>query len=83
MIGGSVAMPAAIGLAVLPVPLAFALHAVSVAGIGVAINRAVALQLLPLTISDAVLFGALMLSKLPTLSGLAAGVLGQVPPIPA
>jgi hypothetical protein len=83
MIGGSVAMLAAIGLAVLRAPLAFALHAVSVAGIGVAINRTVALQPLSPSLSDAVLFGALMLSKLLTLSGLAAGVLGQVPPIPA
>jgi len=83
MIGGSVAMRAAIGLAVLRVPLAFAPHAVSVTGIGVAINRTVALQLLSPSLSDAVLFGALMLSKLLTLSGLAAGVLGQVPPIPA
>jgi tripartite ATP-independent transporter DctM subunit len=55
MIVGSIAMLAAILLAFLRVPLAFALLAVSVAGIGFAINWNIALQLLPLTISDAVL----------------------------
>ena len=42
-------------LAFLRVPLAFALLGVSVAGIGFAINWTIAFQLLPLTISDAVL----------------------------
>lgn len=55
MIVGAIAMAAAILLAFLRVPLAFALIAVSVAGIGFAINWNIALQLLPLTISDAVL----------------------------
>lgn len=55
MITGLVAMAAAILLAFLRVPLAFALLAVSVAGIGLALNWSIALQLLPLTISDAVL----------------------------
>lgn len=55
MIVGSVCMVSAIPLAFLRVPLAFALLAVSVAGIGVAMNWTVAIQLLPLTISDAVL----------------------------
>jgi len=55
MIVGSIAMAAAILLAFLRVPLAFSLLAVSVAGIGFAINWNIALQLLPLTISDAVL----------------------------
>ncbi|WP_210730538.1 TRAP transporter large permease [Roseicyclus persicicus] len=48
-------MLAAIGLAFLRVPLGFALLAVSIAGIGVAVNWTVAFQLLPFTISDAVL----------------------------
>lgn len=55
MIVGSIAMAAAILLAFLRVPLAFALLAVSIVGLGLAINWNVALQLLPLTISDAVL----------------------------
>ena len=55
MITGSLAMAAAILLAFLRVPLAFALLAVSVAGIGLALNWSIALQLLPLTIADAVL----------------------------
>ena len=55
MIVGSTAMLAAILLAFLRVPLAFSLLAISVAGIGFAINWNIALQLLPLTISDAVL----------------------------
>lgn len=55
MIVGSGAMIAAILLAFLRVPLAFSLLAVSVAGIGFAINWNIAFQLLPLTISDAVL----------------------------
>jgi tripartite ATP-independent transporter DctM subunit len=55
MIVGAIAMVSAILLAFLRVPLAFALLAVSVAGIGFAINWKIALQLLPLTISDAVL----------------------------
>ncbi|MBS0126495.1 TRAP transporter large permease [Thetidibacter halocola] len=55
MITGSIAMGMAILLAFLRVPLAFALLAVSVAGIGLAINWTIAFQLLPLTISDAVL----------------------------
>jgi tripartite ATP-independent transporter DctM subunit len=48
-------MAAAILLAFLRVPLGFALLAVSVAGIGFAVNWNVAFQLLPFTISDAVL----------------------------
>lgn len=55
MIVGSISMAAAIGLAFLRVPLAFALLAVSVAGIGLAINWNVAFQLVPRTIADAVL----------------------------
>ena len=55
MIVGSIAMATAILLAFLRVPLAFSLLAVSVTGIGFAINWNIALQLLPLTISDAVL----------------------------
>ncbi|SLN13528.1 Sialic acid TRAP transporter permease protein SiaT [Roseovarius gaetbuli] len=55
MIVGSFAMAAAIVLAFLRVPLAFALLAVSIVGIGFAINWNIAFQLLPLTISDAVL----------------------------
>jgi tripartite ATP-independent transporter DctM subunit len=55
MIVGSIAMATAILLAFLRVPLAFALLAVSVAGIGFAINWNIAFQLIPLTISDAVL----------------------------
>ena len=52
---GLIAMALAILLAFLRVPLAFALLAVSVAGIGLAINWTIAFQLVPLTISDAVL----------------------------
>ena len=52
---GLIAMGAAILLAFLRVPLAFALLSVSVIGIGVAINWNTAFLLLPLTISDAVL----------------------------
>lgn len=52
---GSIAMITAIALAFLRVPLAFALMAVSVLGIGFAINWNIAFQLVPLTISDAVL----------------------------
>ncbi|WP_417476162.1 TRAP transporter large permease [Leisingera sp.] len=48
-------MAAAILLAFLRIPLAFSLIAVSVVGIGLAINWHIALQLVPLTISDAVL----------------------------
>ncbi|WP_245904408.1 TRAP transporter large permease [Roseicyclus mahoneyensis] len=48
-------MAAAILLAFLRVPLGFALLAVSIAGIGLAVNWTVAFQLLPFTISDAVL----------------------------
>ncbi|MCU9849013.1 TRAP transporter large permease [Defluviimonas sp. WL0024] len=55
MIVGSIAMAVAILLAFLRVPLAFALLAVSVTGIGFAINWNIAFQLVPLTISDAVL----------------------------
>ena len=55
MIIGSIAMAVSILLAFLRVPLAFALLAVSVIGIGFAVNWNVAFQLLPLTISDAVL----------------------------
>jgi tripartite ATP-independent transporter DctM subunit len=55
VIVGTVSMAAAILLAFLRVPLGFALLAVSVAGIGLAVNWNVALQLLPFTISDAVL----------------------------
>lgn len=52
---GLIAMAAVILLAILRVPLAFALLSVSVVGIGVGINWNTALLLLPLTISDAVL----------------------------
>ena len=52
---GALSMAAAILLAFLRVPLGFALLAVSVAGIGLAVNWTVAFQLLPFTISDAVL----------------------------
>jgi tripartite ATP-independent transporter DctM subunit len=55
MITGAIAMALAILLAFLRVPLAFALLAVSVLGIGLAINWNIAFQLVPLTISDAVL----------------------------
>lgn len=55
MIIGLLAMAAVILLAILRVPLAFALLSVSVVGIGVAINWNTAFLLLPLTISDAVL----------------------------
>ncbi|MDP2079383.1 MAG: TRAP transporter large permease [Pseudotabrizicola sp.] len=55
MIVGSLSMAAAILLAFFRVPLALALLAVSAAGIGFAINWNVAFQLLPLTISEAVL----------------------------
>ncbi|BDW84245.1 TRAP transporter large permease [Roseicyclus marinus] len=55
MIVGTISMAAAILLAFLRVPLGFALQAVSVAGIGFAVNWNVAFQLLPFTISDAVL----------------------------
>nr|WP_217434016.1 TRAP transporter large permease [Leisingera sp. ANG59] len=48
-------MAAAILLAFLRIPLAFSLLAVSVIGIGLAINWHIALKLVPLTISDAVL----------------------------
>jgi tripartite ATP-independent transporter DctM subunit len=55
MIVGSIAMAAAIFLAFLRVPLAFALLATSIIGLGVVINWNTALLLLPMTISDAVL----------------------------
>jgi tripartite ATP-independent transporter DctM subunit len=55
VIVGTISMAAAILLAFLRVPLGFALLAVSVAGIGFAVNGNVAFQLLPFTISDAVL----------------------------
>lgn len=55
MIVGSLSMAASILLAFLRMPLAFALLAVSVLGIGLSINWNIAFQLLPLTISDAVL----------------------------
>jgi tripartite ATP-independent transporter DctM subunit len=55
MIVGSIAMAAAILLAFLRVPLAFALLATSIIGLGVVINWNTALLLLPMTISDAVL----------------------------
>lgn len=55
MIVGAISMAAAIVLAFLRVPLGFALLAVSVVGIGLAVNWNVAFQLLPFTISDAVL----------------------------
>lgn len=52
---GLTAMAAAIVLAFLRVPLAFALLTVSIIGIGVAVNWNVAFMLLPMTISEAVL----------------------------
>ncbi|MCH8466166.1 MAG: TRAP transporter large permease [Roseinatronobacter sp.] len=52
---GLTAMAAAIVLAFLRVPLAFALLIVSIVGIGVAVNWNVAFMLLPMTISEAVL----------------------------
>ena len=55
MIVGTLSMASAILLAFLRLPLGFALLAVSVAGLGLAVNWTVALQLLPFTISDAVL----------------------------
>lgn len=55
MIVGSLAMVSAILLAFMRVPLAFSLLAVSVVGIGFAVNWNIAFRLLPLTISDAVL----------------------------
>ncbi|MGB0968088.1 MAG: TRAP transporter large permease subunit, partial [Halocynthiibacter sp.] len=55
MIVGSLSMVAAIFFAFMRVPLAFSLLAVSVVGIGFAVNWKIAFLLLPLTISDAVL----------------------------
>ena len=55
MIVGSIAMATAILLAFLRVPLAFALLATSIVGLGVVINWNTAFLLLPMTISDAVL----------------------------
>jgi tripartite ATP-independent transporter DctM subunit len=55
MIIGLTAMAAAILLAFLRVPLAFALLGVSIVGIGLALNWQAAFMLLPLTISEAVL----------------------------
>ena len=55
MIVGSIAMAVAILLAVLRVPLAFALLGTSIVGLGLVINGNTAFLLLPLTISDAVL----------------------------
>jgi tripartite ATP-independent transporter DctM subunit len=52
---GATAMALSILLAFLRVPLGFALMAVSVVGIGLAIDWNIAFQLVPLTISDAVL----------------------------
>lgn len=52
---GALSLLAVIVLAFLRVPLGFALLAVSVAAIGLAVNWTVALHLLPFTISDAVL----------------------------
>lgn len=52
---GLIAMAAAILLAFLRVPLAFALLAVSIVGIGLTVNWNVAFMLLPMTISEAVL----------------------------
>jgi len=52
---GLMAMAAAILLAFLRVPLAFALLAVSIVGIGLTVNWNVAFMLLPMTISEAVL----------------------------
>ncbi|TVP70827.1 MAG: TRAP transporter large permease [Rhodobacteraceae bacterium] len=55
MIIGLTAMAAAIVLAFLRVPLAFALLGVSIVGIGLTLNWNVAFMLLPMTISEAVL----------------------------
>lgn len=55
MIIGSLSMVAVIFFAFMRVPLAFSLLAVSVVGIGYAVNWKIAFLLLPLTISDAVL----------------------------
>jgi tripartite ATP-independent transporter DctM subunit len=55
MITGLTAMAAAILLAFLRVPLAFALLGVSIVGIGLALNWNIAFRLLPMTISEAVL----------------------------
>jgi tripartite ATP-independent transporter DctM subunit len=55
MIIGLTAMAAAILLAFLRVPLAFALLGVSIIGIGLTLNWNVAFMLLPMTISEAVL----------------------------
>ena len=55
MTAGFVAMFGAIGLAFLRVPLAFALLIASILGLGLAVNWNVAFQLLPMTISEAVL----------------------------
>jgi tripartite ATP-independent transporter DctM subunit len=55
MIVGSIAMATAILLAFLRVPLAFALLATSIVGLGLVINWNTAFLLLPMTISDAVL----------------------------
>jgi len=55
MIVGSIAMAVAILLAVLRVPLAFALLGTFIVGLGLVINWNTAFLLLPLTISDAVL----------------------------
>lgn len=55
MIIGLTAMAAAIVLAFLRVPLAFALMGVSIVGIGLTLNWNVAFMLLPMTISEAVL----------------------------
>jgi tripartite ATP-independent transporter DctM subunit len=55
MIVGSIAMATAILLAFLRVPLAFALLATSIFGLGLVINWNTAFLLLPMTISDAVL----------------------------
>lgn len=55
MIIGLTAMAAAIVLAFLRVPLAFALIGVSIVGIGLTLNWNVAFMLLPMTISEAVL----------------------------
>ena len=55
MIVGSIATATAILLAFLRVPLAFALLATSIVGLGMVINWNTAFLLLPMTISDAVL----------------------------
>jgi tripartite ATP-independent transporter DctM subunit len=52
---GLMAMAAAIVLAFLRVPLAFALLGVSIVGIGLTVNWNVAFMLVPMTISEAVL----------------------------